>query len=79
MTDALGFLGLTLNLTSMAMKDILYLRSLSLVANSIYCVYGLIIQAMPIVIGSLIAVIIHAVYIYKLKSRATCKQKTISH
>lgn len=63
MTDALGFLGLILNLTSMAMKDILHLRVLSMIANSIYCVYGLIIGAMPIIVGSLIAVIIHAVYI----------------
>ncbi|NOT93885.1 hypothetical protein [Ferruginibacter sp.] len=67
MTDILGFLGLILNLTSMAMKDVLHLRILSMIANSIYFVYGLIIGAMPIIVGSLIAVIIHAVYIYKLK------------
>lgn len=67
MTDALGFLGLTLNLTSMAMKNILYLRSLSLIANAIYIIYGLIIGAIPIIIGSFIAVIIHTVNIYKLK------------
>lgn len=67
MINALGFLGLTLNLTSMAMKDILYLRVLSLIANSIYIAYGLLIGATPIVIGSFIAVTIHAVNIYKLK------------
>ena len=67
MVDALGFFGLILNLTSMAMKDILYLRFLSLAANTIYIVYGSIIGAIPIIIGSFIAVIIHAVSIYKLK------------
>jgi hypothetical protein len=40
MTNALGFLALTLNLTAMAMKGILYLRVLSLVANAIYILYG---------------------------------------
>ena len=69
MVNALGFLGLILNLTSMAMKDILHLRFLSLVANSIYFVYGLQIGAGPIIVGSLIAVMIHAVSIYKLKKK----------
>jgi hypothetical protein len=67
MTNALGFLALTLNLTSMAMKEILYLRSLSLIANSIYIVYGFLIGAAPIITGSFVAVIIHSVSIYRLK------------
>jgi hypothetical protein len=67
MTNALGFLALTLNLTSMAMKDILYLRVLSLLANTIYILYGLLIGAAPIVTGSFVAVIIHSVSIYRLK------------
>lgn len=67
MTNALGFLALTLNLTSMAMKDLLTLRSLSLVANSIYIVYGFLISSPPIITGSFVAVVIHAVSIYRLK------------
>ena len=67
MTNALGYLGLILNLTSMAMKDVLYLRFLSLVANAIYFVYGLLIGATPVIIGSFIAVILHSVNIYKIK------------
>ena len=67
MTNALGFLALTLNLTSMTMKDILYLRFLSLVANTIYIIYGLLIGAAPIVTGSFVAVVIHSVSIYRLK------------
>jgi hypothetical protein len=68
MINALGFLGLTLNLTSMVMKDILYLRLLSLTANAVYIIYGLLIGATPIVVGSFIAIIIHSVNIYRLKS-----------
>jgi hypothetical protein len=75
MINALGFLALTLNLTSMTMKDILYLRVLSLLANTIYILYGFLIGAAPIVTGSLVAVIIHSVSIYKLKHP---KQITLS-
>jgi hypothetical protein len=61
MTNALGFLALTLNLTAMAMKNILYLRFLSIVANTIYIIYGLLLGAAPIVTGSFVAVVIHSV------------------
>lgn len=67
MTNALGFLALSLNLTAMTMKGILYLRILSLVANVIYIVYGLLLGAAPIIAGSSIAVVIHSVSIYRLK------------
>ena len=75
MTNALGFLALTLNLTAMTMKDILYLRVLSLVANAIYIIYGLLLGAAPIVAGSFVAVVIHAVTLYRLKHP---KQITLS-
>ena len=67
MINTLGFLGMILNLSSMAMKNMLYLRYLSMIANIIYIVYGVIIGALPIIIGSFIAVIIHAINIYKRK------------
>lgn len=76
MINALGFLGLILNLISMTMKDIFFLRFLSLAANTIYFVYGLLIGATPIIVGSAIAVIIHAARIYKLKQQ---KQITFSN
>jgi hypothetical protein len=75
MTNALGFLALTLNLTAMTMKDILCLRILSLVANTIYIIYGLLLDAAPIVAGSFVAVVIHSVTIYRLKHP---KQVTMS-
>ena len=67
MTNALGFFALTLNLTAMTMKGILCLRVLSLVANAIYIVYGFLLGAAPIIVGSSIAVVIHSVSIYRLK------------
>lgn len=70
MVNALGFLALSLNLTSMAMKEMMYLRILSLIANALYIVYGILIQSPPIVTGSLIAVVIHAISIYKMKKRS---------
>ena len=75
MTDALGFVALTLNLTSMAMNDIFYLRLLSLIANGIYIVYGSLIGAVPIIVGSCVAVTLHAVNLYRLKKRPQTKQK----
>lgn len=69
MTTILGYLGLTLNLTSMAMKDIFHLRLLSLLANAIYIVYGFLIGATPFVIGCTIAVLIHSHKIYIIKQR----------
>lgn len=73
MIDALGFVALSLNLTSMAMKDILHLRTLSLIANGIYVVYGSLIGAVPIIVGSSIAVGLHAVNLYRLKRRGSAE------
>jgi hypothetical protein len=78
MINALGFLALTLNLTSMTMKNIFYLRVLSLIANSLYIVYGLLIDAAPIIAGSFVAVVIHAVSIYKLKHQKQSHDKLTS-
>jgi hypothetical protein len=78
MINALGFLALILNLTSMTMKNILYLRVLSLIANALYILYGLLIGAAPIIAGSFVAVVIHAVTIYKLKHPKQSQDKVTS-
>lgn len=67
MINALGFLALSLNLTSMSMRDMMYLRVLSLTANALYFIYGLLIKSPPIMTGSLIAVVIHSISIYRMK------------
>jgi CHASE2 domain-containing sensor protein len=60
------------------MKEILYLRILSLLANAVYIVYGSLIGAIPIVVGSSIAVGIHAVNIYRLKNPKVSSEKAES-
>lgn len=62
--DMIGYMGLALNLYSMYTKGEYRLRLFSAMANFIYIIYGLLISAMPIVIGCTIAVILH---LYRLK------------
>ena len=66
MTNVIGYIGLFLNLSSMAMKEVLYLRVLSLCANIIYVIYGLLLHATPFIIGCAIAVGIHVYHIHKI-------------
>ena len=66
MIHVLGYCGLALNLTSMAMKKLLYLRWLSLIANVTYIFYGIQLQSPPFIIGCSIAVLIHFYHIRKI-------------
>ena len=70
MTHFIGYSALVLNLTSMAMKSVVRLRLLSLVANAVYIVYGILLQAPPFIIGCSIAVLIHAYHLRKLLIQA---------
>lgn len=67
-TDLTGYLGITINLFSMALKGERKLRLFSLIANSIYITYGMLIGAIPIVIGSSIAVLLHTYRLRKINS-----------
>lgn len=62
--DLIGYLGLGLNLFSMYSKGEIKLRVFSAIANFVYVIYGILINAYPIVIGSCIAVALH---LYRLK------------
>lgn len=66
MIHILGYIGLALNLLSMTMKNILWLRILSALANFLYVIYAIIIESPPLMIGCAIAVIIHCYHIVKL-------------
>ena len=66
MIDLVGYSALLLNLGSMAMRDLLRLRVLSAIANTIYIVYGLLIDAPPFIIGCSIAVCIHLYHLRKI-------------
>lgn len=63
--DYIGYAGLLLNLYSMYAKGEYKLRLFSAGANFIYIIYGVLIAAYPIVIGSAIAVVLH---LYRLKN-----------
>ena len=67
--DLVGYAGLILNLYSMYVKGESRLRLFSVMANAIYIVYGILISAMPIVIGCSIAVLLH---LYRLKDFQRC-------
>lgn len=66
MIDVIGYTALLLNTISMTMKNVLYLRILSLIANLIYIVYGTLLGVPPMIIGCAMAIIIHTYRIYKL-------------
>jgi hypothetical protein len=66
-TLIVGYAALTLNLYSMSLKGEHKLRLYSAIANSIYVIYGLLIQAYPIIIGATIAVVLHITRLEKLK------------
>ncbi len=77
MIHLIGYSGLALNLISMTMKNMFYLRLFALLANGIYVVYGAIINAPPFIIGCSIAVIIHVYQIVKISK--TKKTEALTH
>lgn len=77
MIHIVGYLALILNLFSMTMSKVLVLRIISLIANIIYVIYGLLLKAPPLVFGCSIAVLIHIYHIFKLINKSN-KLKVIS-
>lgn len=69
LSDSIGYLALVLNLYSMSCKSEQRLRWLSVAANSIYIVYGLLITALPIIVGCSVAVFLHLYRLYTLKPK----------
>ena len=67
--DTIGYFALVLNLYSMSVRGEKRLRLISLVANAIYIVYGILIHANPVIIGCTIAVLLHAYRLYTMKNR----------
>lgn len=64
--EIIGYLALFINLFSMAVKGEKKLRVISAIANSLLIVYGILLSATPIVIGSFIAVCLHLYHIHRL-------------
>ena len=65
--DSIGYAGLIINLYSMSTKGEYKLRLISLIANTIYIVYGTLISATPIIVGCTIAVFLHGYHLRRLK------------
>lgn len=68
--NTIGFVALAINLYSMSTKGEYKLRLISLIANSIYVLYGVLIKALPVIIGCLIAVFLHAYHIKRLHKKS---------
>jgi len=73
--DLLGYFALVINLYSMYSNSERKLRMYSTIANSLYIIYGILLNAMPIIIGCLIAVCLH---IYRLNNISSSIQKNQS-
>jgi hypothetical protein len=69
MIDAIGYLALVINLYSMSSNSEYRLRYISSIANFIYVIYGILIGAIPIIIGGSIAVFLHIFHLKKLKHK----------
>ncbi len=67
MIHYIGYAGLALALLAMSMKQMMPLRILSVLANAIYLIYGIFLDAPPFIIGCSIAISIHLYHIYILK------------
>lgn len=64
--NIIGFVALAINLYSMSTKGEYKLRLISLIANVIYVLYGVLINALPVIIGCSLAIFLHAYHIKRL-------------
>ena len=65
--DSIGYGALIINLYSMSTKGEYKLRIFSLIANIFYILYGILIHATPVIVGCIIAVLLHAHHIRRLR------------
>ncbi len=65
--DSIGYVALVINLYSMSTKGEYKLRLISLIANIGYILYGVLINATPIIVGCTIAVFLHGFHIRRLR------------
>lgn len=64
--DSIGYLGLLINLYSMSVKGEYKLRFFSIIANIVYIAYGVLLAANPIIIGCIIAVLLHGYHLRRI-------------
>jgi len=66
MAEYIGYSALALSLLSVNMTNMLRFRLLHLVSSWIYLVYGVMIEAMPLIIGASLFSLIHCYRLYKI-------------
>ncbi len=69
--NSVGYVALVINLCSMTAKGEYRLRFISLIANVLYIFYGILISASPIILGCIVAVLLHAYHIRRLLIKKT--------
>jgi hypothetical protein len=69
MLHLLGYIGSSLNLIGMSMKNVVVLRIFSMIANAIYVVYGFQLDSLPIILSCTAVTIIHFYYLSKAIKR----------
>jgi len=72
--DIVGYTALGINLYSMYAKGEYRLRLISAIANGVYIGYGILLEALPIILGCSIAVGLH---VYRLKKLIESRKNDI--
>ena len=67
--DSIGYAALVISLYSMSTKGEYKLRLISLIANIGYVLYGVLLNAYPIIIGCTIAVFLHGFHLRRLRRK----------
>lgn len=65
MINLIGFFALSVALFAMSNKDIIKLRWWHLASSTIYILYGVLIEAYPVILGTILYCGIHIWHIYK--------------
>ncbi len=68
LVDGIGYIALIINLYSMSAKGEYRLRLVSLMANVLYILYGVLIAATPIIVGCIVATLLHAYHLRRIKN-----------
>jgi uncharacterized membrane protein len=67
MIHIFGYAAIIINLYAMSRKNVMSLRVLSVIANTIYTFYGVLLNSPPLIIGGVIVVGIHLYQIRNLR------------
>jgi hypothetical protein len=66
MAEYVGYTALAISLLSVNMSNMVRFRWLHLSSSCIYCMYGVLIEATPLIVGALMFASIHIYRLYKL-------------